>query len=46
LQQAHQLAMNAGDLAAASELLAELTKRWGDTLAFRSSPLARWSTET
>lgn len=41
LEQAHRLAMNAGDLEAASGLLVEATKRWGGTLAFRSSPLAR-----
>ena len=45
LEQAHHLAVNAGDLEAASEFLAEVTKRWGNTLAFRSSPLARWSTD-
>jgi tetratricopeptide (TPR) repeat protein len=45
LEQAHHLAMNTGDLEAASELLVEAMKRWGGTLAFRSSPLARCSTD-
>jgi hypothetical protein len=45
LEQAHHLAMNAGDLEAASGILVEVTKRWGSTLAFRSSTLARWSTD-
>lgn len=45
LEQSHYLAMYAGDLEAASEFLTEVTNRWGGTLAFRSSPLARYSTD-
>jgi tetratricopeptide (TPR) repeat protein len=37
---AHKIAVSAGDTAAASELLTEARAHWGDTTAFRSSPLA------
>jgi hypothetical protein len=40
-EQAHHMAVNAGDLEAASQLLAEASMRWGGACAFRSSPLAK-----
>jgi tetratricopeptide (TPR) repeat protein len=40
LEQAHEIAVNAGDPEAASELIAEAESRWGSTAAFRSSQLA------
>jgi tetratricopeptide (TPR) repeat protein len=40
-EQAHHIAVNAGDLEAASHLLAEATMRWEGGCAFRSSPLAK-----
>jgi tetratricopeptide (TPR) repeat protein len=45
LEQAHDIAVNAGDRAAASELLTEAALRWGNTPAFRSSQLAKGSFE-
>jgi hypothetical protein len=39
-EQAHAIAVSAGDVNVATELLAEATKRWGTSAAFRSSPLA------
>jgi hypothetical protein len=39
-EQAHAIAVSAGDTDAASELFAEATWRWGDTAAFLSSRLA------
>jgi tetratricopeptide (TPR) repeat protein len=39
-EQAHDVAVNAADLEAASRLLADATKRWGSTTAFRTSRLA------
>jgi tetratricopeptide (TPR) repeat protein len=45
LEQAHDIAMKAGDLDAASELLVEATQRWGGTPALRSSPLGRYCTD-
>ena len=38
-EQAHDVAVNAGDLEAASQLLSEATKRWGSAAAFRTSRL-------
>jgi len=40
-EQAHTIAVQAGDAASASELLAAATVRWGATRAFQLSPLAR-----
>ncbi len=39
-EQAHDIAVNAGDMDAASELFAQAVQRWGDTTAFLSSKLA------
>jgi tetratricopeptide (TPR) repeat protein len=39
-EQAHEMAISAGDDTAAASLLRKATKRWGDTAGFRSSPLA------
>jgi hypothetical protein len=39
-EQAHAIAARAGDVNAATELLAEATRRYGTSAAFRSSPLA------
>jgi hypothetical protein len=44
-EQAHDIAVDAGDLEAASQLLAEATMRWGSTSSFRSSPLAKTLSE-
>jgi hypothetical protein len=44
-EQAHDIAVNAGDQEAASDLLAQATKRWGSAPAFGSSPLAELSAE-
>jgi tetratricopeptide (TPR) repeat protein len=40
-EQAHEIAVNAGDMKAASQLLAEATMRLGSAAAFRSSRLAK-----
>jgi tetratricopeptide (TPR) repeat protein len=40
-EQAHDMAVNAGDRDAASQILAEATMRWESATAFRSSPLAK-----
>jgi tetratricopeptide (TPR) repeat protein len=40
-EQAHDIAVNAGDLEAASKLLAEARMRWESAAAFRSSRLAK-----
>jgi len=45
LQQAHAIAVNAGNTKAASELCAEATMRWKSVPAFRSSRFARRSSE-
>ena len=39
-EQAHDIAVSAGDANAAASLLGKATERWGDTAAFQSSPLA------
>jgi len=40
LEQAHEIAVSAGDGAAASEFLADARKRWSGIAAFQRSPLA------
>jgi tetratricopeptide (TPR) repeat protein len=40
-EQAHDIAVNAGDREAASQILVEATVRWGSAIAFRSSRLAK-----
>ena len=40
-EQAHSIAISAGDVTAASELFSAMTKRWGHTAAFRLSSLSR-----
>jgi tetratricopeptide (TPR) repeat protein len=40
-EQAHDIAVNAGDMEAAAQILAEATVRWGSAAAFRSSGLAK-----
>jgi tetratricopeptide (TPR) repeat protein len=40
-ERAHDMAVNAGDPEAASQVLAEATVRWGSATAFRSSHLAK-----
>jgi tetratricopeptide (TPR) repeat protein len=40
-EQANDIAVNAGDMEAASQILAEATMRWGNATAFRSSRLAK-----
>ena len=40
-EQAHDIAVNAGDREAASQILAEATMRWESATAFRSSRLAK-----
>jgi tetratricopeptide (TPR) repeat protein len=44
-EESHDIAVNAGDPEAASELLAEATLRWGSTTGFRSSRLNTGSLE-
>ena len=44
-EQAHDIAVNAGDTEAASQILAEATMRWGSATAFRSSHLAKSHSE-
>lgn len=39
-EQAHKMAVSAGDANAAASLLGNATERWGDTAGFKSSPLA------
>lgn len=41
-EQAHAIAISANDGVAASELLAAATLRWGETPAFRKSPLSEY----
>jgi tetratricopeptide (TPR) repeat protein len=40
-ERANEIAVNAGDMEAASQICAEATKRWGSTAAFWSSRLAK-----
>jgi hypothetical protein len=44
-EQAHDIAVNAGDMEAASQILAEATTRWGSAIAFQSSRLAKSHSE-
>ena len=44
-EQAHDIAVNAGDMEAASQIRAEATVRWGSATAFRSSRLAKSHSE-
>jgi hypothetical protein len=44
-EQAHAIAVNAGDMEAAFQILAEATTRWGSATSFRSSPLAKSHSE-
>jgi tetratricopeptide (TPR) repeat protein len=44
-EQAHDIAVNAGDREAASQILAEATMQWGSAAAFRSSRLAKSHSE-
>ena len=44
-EQAHDIAVNAGDMEAASQILAEATMRWESATAFRSSRLAKSHSE-
>src|ERR1700720_1409884 len=44
-EQAHDIAVNAGDMEAAAQILAEATMRWGSATAFRSSRLAKSHSE-
>jgi hypothetical protein len=44
-EQAHDIAVNAGDMEAAAQILAEATVRWGSATAFRSSSLAKSHSE-
>jgi tetratricopeptide (TPR) repeat protein len=44
-ERAHDMAVNAGDPEAASQVLAEATVRWGSATAFRSSHLAKSHSE-
>jgi tetratricopeptide (TPR) repeat protein len=46
LEQAHAIAVSAGDSTAGVELLAAAEERWGGTLAFQRSPLANRRLET
>ncbi len=39
-EQAHKIAVSAGDAAAAASLLGKAAEHWGDTTRFKSSPLA------
>jgi tetratricopeptide (TPR) repeat protein len=45
-EQAYAIAVSAGEPYAASEMLAAARKRWGDTAAFRLSPLAACRTDS
>jgi tetratricopeptide (TPR) repeat protein len=44
-EQAHDIAVSAGDMDAASQILAEAKMRWGSATAFRSSRLAKSHSE-
>jgi hypothetical protein len=44
-EQAHAIAVRAGDINAATELLAEARRRYGTSAAFRSSPMASLCSE-
>jgi tetratricopeptide (TPR) repeat protein len=44
-EQAHTVALDADEAQAASKILAAATKRWGETDAFRQSPLAEHDSE-
>ena len=44
-EQAHDIAVNAGDMEAASQILAEATMRWGSATVFGSSRLAKSNSE-
>ena len=45
-QQTHTIALEAGETAAAAEILAKATRRWGHTRAFQASSLAQGPLET
>ena len=45
LEQAHAIAVSAGDVNVATELLADATRRCGTSTAFRSSPMASLCSE-
>jgi hypothetical protein len=44
-EQAHDIAVNAGDMEAASQILAQAGTRWGSATAFQSSRLAKSHSE-
>ena len=44
-EQAHKIAVSAGDVDAASELRIEATERWGGSIGFRLSSLAKCQLE-
>jgi hypothetical protein len=44
-EQAHDIAVKAGDMEAASQIRAAATRRWGSAAAFRSSRLAKSHSE-
>ncbi|MBB6409234.1 hypothetical protein [Mesorhizobium sangaii] len=44
-EQAHDIALNAGDMEAASQIFAEAMKQWGSATPFRSSRLAKSHSE-
>jgi hypothetical protein len=44
-ERAHDIAVNAGEMEAASQILAEATMRWVSATAFRSSRLAKSNSE-
>jgi tetratricopeptide (TPR) repeat protein len=44
-EQAHAIAVSAGDVDVAAELLSEASKRWGSSPAFRSSPMTSLCSE-
>jgi hypothetical protein len=44
-EQAHDIAVNAGNMEAASQILAEATMRWGRVAAFWSSRLVKAHSE-
>jgi hypothetical protein len=44
-EQAHDIAVNASDMEAASQILAEATMRWGGATTFWSSRLAKSHSE-
>jgi hypothetical protein len=45
LEQAHAIAIGAGDMHSAAELMTQAVRRWGDTGAFASSKLAGYHLE-